>query len=55
MQRWRVYRDEPTPGIVEVGLERVSARRRLLGSEEVIDERVFGRFFALRDLVAIGG
>jgi hypothetical protein len=55
MQRWRVYRDEPAPGIVDVGLERVSARRRLLGREEVVEERVFGRFFALRDLVAIGG
>ena len=54
MQRWRVYRDEPAPGILEVGLELVSDRRRLLGREEVVDERVFGRFFALRDLVASG-
>jgi hypothetical protein len=54
MQRWRVYRDEPAPGIVEVGLERVRARWRLLGREEAVDERVFGRFFASRDLVASG-
>jgi hypothetical protein len=55
MHRWRVYRDEPAPGILEVGLERVSARRRLLGREDVVDERVFGRFFAIRDVVAGGG
>jgi hypothetical protein len=54
MQRWRVYRDEPAPGILEVGLERVSGRWRLLGREELVDERVFGRFFALRDLVTSG-
>jgi hypothetical protein len=54
MQRWRVYRDEPAPGILEVGLERVSGRWRLLGREEVVEERLFGRYFALRDLVASG-
>jgi hypothetical protein len=55
MERWRVYRDEPVPGIVEVGLERVTQRRRWLRSEGVVDERVFGRLFAVRDLVASGG
>jgi hypothetical protein len=55
MQQWRVYRDEPAPGIVEVGLERVARRRRLLRSEAVVQERVFGRWFAARDLVASAG
>jgi hypothetical protein len=55
MQRWRVYRDEPAPGIAEVGLERMTARRRLLRREEVVEERVFGRFFGARDRIASGG
>ena len=55
MQQWRVYRDEPAPGIVEVGLERVDVRRRLLWREGVVRERLFGRLFASRDVVASGG
>jgi hypothetical protein len=30
MRQWRVYADEPAPGVVEIGLERVSVRRRWL-------------------------
>ena len=54
MEGWRVYREEAAPGIAEVGLERVVSRRRLLRRDEVVDERVFGRFFGARDRVAIG-
>jgi hypothetical protein len=55
MQQWRVYQDEPAPGILEVGLERVSERWRWLRREGVVEERVFGRWFARRDMVASGG
>jgi hypothetical protein len=54
MERWRVYRDEAAPGVVEVGLERVTSRWRLLGRDEVVQERVFGRFFGARDRLASG-
>ena len=55
MQQWRVYEDEPAPGVVEIGLERVSERRRWLRRNDVVAERVFGRWFAIRDRVASGG
>jgi hypothetical protein len=55
MERWRVYQDEPAPGIVEVGLERVRGRWRLLRRDDVVAERVFGRLFAVRDRLASGG
>jgi Metallopeptidase family M24 len=55
MEQWRVYQDEPAPGILEVGLERVSERRRWLRRERVAAERVFARWFAARDRIASGG
>jgi hypothetical protein len=55
MERWRVYQDEPAPGIVEVGLERLRERRRWLRREGVVAERVFARWFATRDRIASGG
>jgi hypothetical protein len=55
MEQWRVYQDEPAPGIVEVGLERVSERRRWRRREHVAAERVFARWFAARDRIASGG
>jgi hypothetical protein len=54
MQRWRVYRDEAAPGIDEVGLERLTQRRRLLSHQDVVEERLFMRWFGARDRVAIG-
>jgi hypothetical protein len=51
---WRIYRDDPAPGIVELGLERVREERRLLRRTSVVEERVLGRRFAARDLVASG-
>ena len=54
MQQWRVYEDEPVPGFLEVGLERVSERRRWLRREGLVQERLFGRWFATRDIVASG-
>jgi hypothetical protein len=55
MERWRVYQDEPAPGIVEVGLERVRERWQWLRREGVVAERVFARWFATRDRIASGG
>jgi hypothetical protein len=55
MEQWRVYQDEPAPAIVEVGLERVSERWRWLRRERVVAERVFARWFAVRDRIASGG
>jgi hypothetical protein len=54
MERWRVYIDDAAPGIVEVGLERLTQRRRLLGYREVAEERLFMRWFGARDRVASG-
>jgi len=54
MQQWRVYEDEPAPGIVEIGLERVGERRRWLRREDVVQERVVGRWFATRDRIESG-
>jgi hypothetical protein len=54
MERWRVYIDDAAPGIVEVGLERMTQRRRLLGYREVAEERLFMRWFGARDRVASG-
>jgi hypothetical protein len=55
MQQWRVYLDEPAPGILEVGLERVSERWRWLRRERLVAERLFARWFAARDRIASGG
>jgi hypothetical protein len=55
MEEWRVYEDEPAPGIADVGLERVRERRRLWRSELVAEERVFGRRFRLGDVFARTG
>jgi hypothetical protein len=54
MERWRVYRDEAAPGIVEVGLERLTQRRWLLGYRESVEERLLARWFTTRDLIASG-
>jgi hypothetical protein len=51
MGEWRIYQDDPAPGIVEVGLERVE-RRRLWWREPVVEERLLGRRFASGDVVA---
>jgi hypothetical protein len=52
MGEWRVYQDDPVPGIVEVGLERVVRRGRLWWREAVVEERLLGRRFAAGDVVA---
>jgi hypothetical protein len=52
MGEWRVYRDDPAPGVVEVGLERVEQRRRLLWREPVVEERLLGRRFTGGDVAA---
>jgi hypothetical protein len=49
---WRVYEDDPAPGMVEVGLERVEQRGRLWWREAVVRERVLGRRFLSGDVVA---
>ena len=54
MERWRVYRDDVAPEVAEVGLERVTERRGLLGRREVVEERLFRRWFAARDRVESG-
>jgi hypothetical protein len=51
---WRIYRDDPAPGVVELGLERVREERRRLRRATVVEERLLGRRFAGRDLVASG-
>jgi hypothetical protein len=51
---WRVYRDDPAPGVVELGLERVREERKMLRRASVVEERLLGRRFAGRDLVASG-
>src|SRR5919108_2205920 len=52
MGEWRVYEDDPAPGIVEVGLERVELRGRLWWREPVVRERLLGRRFLSGDVVA---
>jgi hypothetical protein len=51
---WRIYRDDPAPSVVELGLERVREERRMLRRTSVVEERLLGRRFAGRDLVASG-
>jgi hypothetical protein len=51
---WRIYRDDPAPGVVELGLERVREERRMLRRASVVEERLLGQRFAGRDLLASG-
>jgi hypothetical protein len=51
---WRIYEDEPAPGIVELGLERLRAERSLMRRRDIVEERLLGRRFGVRDRLAIG-
>jgi hypothetical protein len=51
---WRIYEDEPAPGIVELGLERLRAERSLMRRRDVVDERLLGRRFGVRDRLGTG-
>jgi hypothetical protein len=51
---WRIYEDEPAPGIVELGLARVREERSLLRRRSVVDEWLLGRRFGVRDRLASG-
>lgn len=54
MGAWRVYQDDPAPGIVELGLERVREERSLVRRRSVVEERLLGRHFGVRDRLASG-
>lgn len=54
MGAWRIYEDDPAAGIVELGLERLRAERSLLRRRDVVEERVLGRRFGVRDRLATG-
>jgi hypothetical protein len=51
---WRIYRDDPAAGLVELGLERVREERGLLRRRSVVEERLLGRRFGVRDVLASG-
>jgi hypothetical protein len=51
---WRIYEDDPAAGIVELGLERLRAERSLLRRRDIVEERVPGRRFGVRDRLATG-
>jgi hypothetical protein len=51
---WRIYQDEPAAGIVELGLERMREERGLLRRRSVVDERLRGRHFSIRDRLGSG-
>ena len=51
---WRIYEDEPAPGIVELGLERLRAERSQTRRRDVVEERLLGRRFGGRDRLEIG-
>ena len=54
MGAWRIYQDEPAPGIVELGLERLRAERSLMRRRDVVEERLLGRRFGVRDRLGTG-
>jgi hypothetical protein len=51
---WRIYEDQPAPGIVEIGLERLRAERSVLRRRDVVEERLLGRRFTVHDRLASG-
>jgi len=51
---WRIYEDEPAPGIVELGLERLRAERSMMRRRDVVEERLLGRRYGVRDRLGIG-
>jgi hypothetical protein len=51
---WRIYEDEPAPGIVDLGLERLKTERSLIRRRHVVEERLLGRRFGARDRLGIG-